>query len=78
MVNPEETCLCYSRTTEKGLVAPICAGKWTQAFLPLVQNSAQMTCVAQAADDHTVQVHRLQKVAQQSPLQAEDVPSERR
>lgn len=51
-------------------------GQWAQAFLPLVQNSAQMARVTQAADSHAVQVHRLHKVAQQRPLQAQDVPSE--
>lgn len=35
-----------------------------------------MPCVAKAADSDTVQVHGLHKVAQQRPLQAQDVPSE--
>lgn len=71
-------CLCCSRTTEQGLVASVCGGQWAQALLPLVQNSAQMACVAQASYSHTLQVHRLHKMAQQRPLQAQDVPSEGR
>lgn len=68
--------LCCSRTAEQGLVASVCGGQGAQALEPLVQNSAQMARVTEAADGHTVKVHRLHKVAQQCPLQAEDVPSE--
>lgn len=35
-----------------------------------------MASVAKAADGDAVQVHGLHKVAQQRPLQAQDVPSE--
>lgn len=35
-----------------------------------------MARVAKAADGHAVQVHRLHEMAQQRPLQAQDVPSE--
>lgn len=49
-------------------------GQRAQALQPLVQNPAQMARVAQAADGQAVQVHRLHKVAQQRPLEAEDVP----
>lgn len=34
-----------------------------------------MARVAKAADGHAVQVHRLHEMAQQRPLQAQDVPS---
>lgn len=54
----------------------MCGGQRAQALQPLVQNSAQMPCVAKAADGDAVQVHGLHKVAQQRPLQAQDVPSE--
>lgn len=67
-----------SRTAEQGLVTPVCGGQWAQALQPLVQNSAQMARVTKAADGQAVQVHRLHKVTQQCPLQAQDVPSERR
>lgn len=70
-------CLYFGgRTTEQGLVASVCGGQRAQTLQPLVQNSAQMACVAKAADGHAVQVHGLHKVAQQRPLQAQDVPSE--
>lgn len=71
-------CLCRGRTAEQGLVASVRGGQWAQSLLPLVQNSTQMARVAQAAYGHTLQVHRLHKVAQQRPLQAQDVPSEGR
>lgn len=75
-IGPRHVCLCCSRTTEQGLVASVRGGQWAQALQPLVQNSAQMARVAEAADGHAVQVHRLHKVAQQRPLQAQNVPSE--
>lgn len=65
-------------TAEQGLIASVCGGQWAQALQPLVQNSAQMACVAKAADGNAVQVHGLHKVAQQSPLQAQDIPSEKK
>lgn len=69
--------LCFgARTAEQGLIAPVRGGQRAQTLQPLVQNSAQMACVAQAADGDAVQVHGLHKVAQQRPLQAQDVPSE--
>lgn len=71
-------CVCRSRTAEQGLVASVRGGQWAQPLQPLVQHSAQMARVAEAADSHAVQVHRLNEVAQQRPLQAEDVPSEGR
>lgn len=71
-------CVCRSRTTEQGLVASVGGGQRAEPFLPLVQNSAQMARVAQAADGHAVKVHRLHEVAEQRPLQAQDVPSEGR
>lgn len=49
-------------------------GQRAQALQPLVQNPTQMARVAEAADGQAVQVHRLHKVAQQRPLEAEDVP----
>lgn len=63
-------------TAEQGLIASVRGGQWTQALQPLVQNSTQMASVAKAADGDAVQVHGLHKVAQQRPLQAQDVPSE--
>lgn len=70
--------MCRSRTAEQGLVASVRGGQWAQALQPLVQYSAQMARVAKAADGHAVQVNRLHEVAQQRPLQAEDVPPEGR
>lgn len=70
--------MCRSRTAEQGLVASVRGGQWAQALQPLVQYSAQMARVAKAADGHAVQVNRLYEVAQQRPLQAEDVPPEGR
>lgn len=67
--------MSWSRTAEQGLVASVRGGQRAEALLPLVQDSAQIARVAQAADGHAVQVHRLHKVAQQRPLQAQDVPS---
>lgn len=64
------------RTAEQGLISSVCGGQWAQALQPLVQNSTQMAGVAKAADGDAVQVHGLHKVAQQRPLQAQDVPSE--
>lgn len=75
-IGPRHVCLCCSHTTEQRLVASVRGGQWAQALQPLVQNSAQMARVAEAADGHAVQVHRLHKVAQQRPLQAQNVPSE--
>lgn len=69
-------CLCRGRTAEQGLVASVRGGQGAQTLQPLVQNSAQMARVAQAAHGHAVQVHRVQKVAQQRSLQAQDVPPE--
>lgn len=70
-------CLYFGgRTAEQGLIASVRGGQWTQALQPLVQNSTQMAGVAKAADGDAVQVHRVHKVAQQRPLQAQDVPSE--
>jgi len=64
------------RTAEQGLVASVRGGQRAQALLPLVQDPAQIARVAQAADGHAMQVHGLHEVAQQRPLQAQDVPSE--
>lgn len=71
-------CVCTlgGRTTEQGLIAPVRGGQRAQTLQPLVQNSAQVACVAEAADGDAVQVHGLHKVAQQRPLQAQDVPPE--
>lgn len=70
-------CLYFGgRTAEQGLIASVRGGQWTQALQPLVQNSTQMAGVAKAADGDAVQVNGLHKVAQQRPLQAQDVPSE--
>lgn len=70
-------CLYFGgRTAEQGLIASVRGGQWTQALQPLVQNSTQMASVAKAADGDAVQVDGLHKVAQQRPLQAQDVPSE--
>lgn len=66
---------CGGRTAEQGPIAPVQGGQWTQALQPLVQNSTQMASVAKTADGDAVQVHGLHKVAQQRPLQAQDVPS---
>ena len=80
-LNPSETCLtclCHSLTTEQRLVASVRGGQGAEALLPLVHNAAQVARVAQAAHRHALQVHGLQEVAQQRPLQAQDVPSEGR
>lgn len=66
---------CGGRTAEEGLVASVCGGQWAQTLQTLVQDSAQVTRVAKAANGDAVQVHGLHKVAQQRPLQAQDVPS---
>lgn len=75
---PRDTCGCFccGHTAEQGLVASVCSRQRAQALLTLVQNSAQMACVTQAANGHAMQVHWFHKMAQQCALQAQDVPSE--
>lgn len=67
-------CVSRSRTAEQGLVASVGGGQRAETLLPLVQDSAQVTRVAQAAHCHAVQVNRLHEVTEQRPLQAQDVP----
>lgn len=67
-----------SRTAQQGLVASVCSRQWARTLLTLVQNSAQMARVTEAADSQAVQVDRLHKVAQQGPLEAQNVPPERK
>lgn len=61
-------------TAQQGLVASVRERQRAQALQSLVQNPAQVARVPQAAHGQAVQVHRLHKVAEQRPLQAQDVP----
>lgn len=73
--NKQTICGCRAGpTAQQGLVASVREWQRAQALQSLVQNPAQVARVPQAAHGQAVQVHRLHKVAEQRPLQAQDVP----